>query len=627
MKSIITGLLLLIAINIPAQFDGTPSTSITGNLILDFSFNKKDSLLLVLTSNGLSYTNPYSINASTSWYNFPSSSFPGIHLIAATASDSSIYVSGYNWEKEGVYGGKLFIKSKTATSFIEYDPSFKAGAADDEFYRTPAAMAIGDSFVFVSLNRSALLRNKKNSPNNNDWKVLLISSPATFQTEIQNNVILSAILTRYTDTLRLLGGNISSIRRLDSAFSKDIIFKTLHVHTDSMLPNQDTVIIKWQRFFYLNDTFRTAVDTLRSDTSKFDSLATHIADSIIPHSINALLRRNDTLQFLYSSDSTRVLRPADYPPADYNINMQINDIRWHNGILFSGWAGGLTISTDNGKTQKDGLFVQVPSKIIFNTKEPSDSFRVFVKTRADSIAVSAWLPNASLDSLTGFPKHIDSLKKWSYITDGGISDIAEFEDTLFVSYGKDSPNGIRKYYQIDTTTSSGLVREWRFVSIPLTGLLEPQLGTNTIVAIPIDSIRYDLWTGTDEGLYQLTYGTTLWRHIEYKKPLSASNDAYAFPTVIYPGFKSTRFAYSLKKSSNVTIEVFDFSMRKVKTVSRNVPRTAGERSDKSTEDRWDGRDDNGRAVSPGVYYFKVSSSDGDKFGKIIVYGAKDVGME
>ncbi|MBL8024761.1 MAG: hypothetical protein JNL74_00025 [Fibrobacteres bacterium] len=631
-------IIISIFLSVYSQNNGTQSTSITGNTINELYYNSKTSFLYVLTSSGLSYTNPIDTTTSIPWNNFNLSALPGVRPIGVAASDSSIFVSGYSVINDEINGGKLFTKNFNSPTFRSYDPAFKPD--DDEFYRTPAAIAVGDSFVYVSLNRGAIIRNKKNPTSDSDWKLFPIVSSATNQKEFDLNTKLAVQLSNYSDTLKLLTGDSISVLRLESHFKSDTLFKNNHTHSITLNTARDSVTLKWQRYFFTVDTFNTKVDTLVSSVMKFDSISRRISDSIIPLSLAALIRRNDSLKARISTLNNEI-KFNEYPPESYgkNAHVQIYDLRWHNGILFSGWTGGLTLSTDNCNTQIGGLFntansvlfrnstVQIPSRILIDNKHGSDKFRVFVKTTSDTVAMSAWVPDASLDTITRFPKHLDSLKKWSYVTDGSIADMTIFGDTLIIGYGKDSQNGIRKFFLFDTLKGSTPIKEWRYKTVPLTGFLEPQLGTNMIIAIPIDSVKYDLWAGTDEGLYHLKYGSTVWRHIEYKKTLASKEEAYAFPTVIYPGYKSSRFAYSLAKSAKVTIEVFDFSMRKVKTVVQNAARNAGERSDLSTEDRWDGRDDKGRAVSPGIYYFKVSSDDGNKFGKVIVYGAKDAGMD
>jgi flagellar hook assembly protein FlgD len=104
---------------------------------------------------------------------------------------------------------------------------------------------------------------------------------------------------------------------------------------------------------------------------------------------------------------------------------------------------------------------------------------------------------------------------------------------------------------------------------------------------------------------------------------------YAFPGILTnelqetTGRVETKFAYNLASDARVTIRVFDFNMDLVKTVVKNAPRKAG--SNRSTarstqpQDVWDGTNEYGQTVAPGVYYFQIAASTGERaFGKIVV---------
>jgi flagellar hook assembly protein FlgD len=104
-------------------------------------------------------------------------------------------------------------------------------------------------------------------------------------------------------------------------------------------------------------------------------------------------------------------------------------------------------------------------------------------------------------------------------------------------------------------------------------------------------------------------------------------ETYALPGIIsdntgITGASGTTFVYKLGKDSRVTIRVYDFNMQHVRTVIENAPRkaaTATGRSTDSKSDVWDGTTSSGRVVAPGVYYYKITTSSGERsFGKIVV---------
>ncbi|MCL2218592.1 MAG: hypothetical protein FWC23_01640 [Chitinispirillia bacterium] len=111
--------------------------------------------------------------------------------------------------------------------------------------------------------------------------------------------------------------------------------------------------------------------------------------------------------------------------------------------------------------------------------------------------------------------------------------------------------------------------------------------------------------------------------IRYVREVKA-NEAYALPGIIRGGaddrYGKAVFVYKLKKDGNVTINVYDYRMSLVKTVVKSERRSAvSERSTVPARDFWDGTNRSGRKVSPGVYYFKITSTGGERhFGKVIL---------
>jgi hypothetical protein len=102
-----------------------------------------------------------------------------------------------------------------------------------------------------------------------------------------------------------------------------------------------------------------------------------------------------------------------------------------------------------------------------------------------------------------------------------------------------------------------------------------------------------------------------------------AGEAYALPGIIRyetgGRYDNCVFVYKLKKDGNVTIKVYDYNMSLVKTVVKGARRPKAERSTDPARDVWDGKNESGRRASPGVYYFKITSTGGDRFlGKVIL---------
>lgn len=93
------------------------------------------------------------------------------------------------------------------------------------------------------------------------------------------------------------------------------------------------------------------------------------------------------------------------------------------------------------------------------------------------------------------------------------------------------------------------------------------------------------------------------------------------PSVIVADGESL-VSYKVSKDSKITIEVFSYDMRKVRTIVKSAPRPAdASRSTNAKEDFWDGYDDYGRACTMGVYYVRVKDNHGHVgWGKVMTLG-------
>lgn len=100
-------------------------------------------------------------------------------------------------------------------------------------------------------------------------------------------------------------------------------------------------------------------------------------------------------------------------------------------------------------------------------------------------------------------------------------------------------------------------------------------------------------------------------------PGTAGAEIYASPVPFSPsrGLGVCRFHYRPTVNSNVTIEIFDFAMRRVKTVIHDAPRSAGLQYD---TDSWDGKNEKGGEVANGTYFFRIDFGGEKKWGKLVV---------
>lgn len=130
-----------------------------------------------------------------------------------------------------------------------------------------------------------------------------------------------------------------------------------------------------------------------------------------------------------------------------------------------------------------------------------------------------------------------------------------------------------------------------------------------------------VYAGTSEGVVRTVdapgtaFGSS-WTVLRAYAPLTSPRTTYAYPNPFTPRLESVRFHYALTGASgSVTIEVFDFGMNRVRTVTKDAQRSgAGEH-----DDLWDGTNDAGQRVKNGVYFYRVVLDGGEPmWGKIMV---------
>ncbi len=130
----------------------------------------------------------------------------------------------------------------------------------------------------------------------------------------------------------------------------------------------------------------------------------------------------------------------------------------------------------------------------------------------------------------------------------------------------------------------------------------------------------DIWIGSLNGLAKLNekendFWTGSWKVFLASQKLESTTETYAFPNPFSPGQGITKIKYSTTGSANVTIRILDFGMNLVRTLVQNAPRnSAGEHLE-----NWDGKDEAGRIVPNGVYFYRIDiGSEKPLFGKIMV---------
>jgi hypothetical protein len=113
-----------------------------------------------------------------------------------------------------------------------------------------------------------------------------------------------------------------------------------------------------------------------------------------------------------------------------------------------------------------------------------------------------------------------------------------------------------------------------------------------------------------------------WRQILNQKSVKSGLKEIRMIPSVMRGYGTSLVGYSLNQNAKVTIEVFSYDMRKVRTIVKNASRLADPvRSSNPREDVWDGRDDAGNVVVAGMYYLRVrDDKDHESWGKVMFLG-------
>ena len=108
-----------------------------------------------------------------------------------------------------------------------------------------------------------------------------------------------------------------------------------------------------------------------------------------------------------------------------------------------------------------------------------------------------------------------------------------------------------------------------------------------------------------------------WAITRIFKETESEDEVFAAPVPYSPINFNGRLSvhYHVTNSSDVTVEIYDFSMNLVKRLADGKPRSGGSDYFES----WDGYNDRGDMAATGIYYIKVSFSTGEeKWGRLAI---------
>ncbi|MCP4583298.1 MAG: hypothetical protein GY839_16955 [candidate division Zixibacteria bacterium] len=131
----------------------------------------------------------------------------------------------------------------------------------------------------------------------------------------------------------------------------------------------------------------------------------------------------------------------------------------------------------------------------------------------------------------------------------------------------------------------------------------------------VETVGSEIWAGGADGTIHSADGENwnVFRSQLYE------DEHFAYPSPFSPVASTRRGAtihYKPIQTTDVTIKIFDFNLDLVTTIIDGASRTGGMEAD---NDVWDGKNDNGKMVANGVYFYNIKLGTGeDWWGKVAV---------
>ena len=292
-----------------------------------------------------------------------------------------------------------------------------------------------------------------------------------------------------------------------------------------------------------------------------------------------------------------------------NLNHRVFSVfAGDDSTVWVGTAGGINLSTDGGVSWQKFDHTNEASPI-------SGNFVVAINEQTWGATRTVWAATVnaeSADETRGVSFSSDRGTTWKTTLLGEFAHNFAFMDSLVYVVTDD---GIfRTSDRGASWTRNGTIYDpanlFRFAASALYGVATTG---DTVWVVGPEGAAFTIDSPSNP------FGSS-WKIFRTYSPASSSpGKTYSFPTPFSPVTGVVRIHYAVDAfaaPAAVTIRIFDFGMLPVKTLIRNAPRSSSAEFDEI----WDGRDDLGRGVANGVYFYhiQVSGTGQDEWGKIFV---------
>jgi len=320
---------------------------------------------------------------------------------------------------------------------------------------------------------------------------------------------------------------------------------------------------------------------------------------------------------------------------DAKNNPRVLDVKLHpeTGELWMATSKGLWKRSAEGKISKVSTSLDTSARVtgLWMGGSPLTILAETSYMQKESMKGALWVlrENAKDFAKVDFLDTAGKLQKKDVYDDGDytVSGVAFIGKVAYVAVT--SGGSVSGFFKLDSTgvraweTDDDGKNNWLYGFE--TGATDRDAIITSICSFPLDQ--------KTEGLALATYGNGIsvsadsgktWTTILNRAKLGGDLGTIRMvPSVITSGDgDQSLVSYKVSKDSKITIDVFSYDMRKIRTIVKDAPRSADKsRSTNPKEDFWDGKDKAGRPCTMGVYYVRVKDNHGHiGWGKVMTLG-------
>ncbi len=285
-----------------------------------------------------------------------------------------------------------------------------------------------------------------------------------------------------------------------------------------------------------------------------------------------------------------------------------------DSTIYVGTAGGINKSTDNGiswrKFNRDNQEFPISGNFVVGINAIPNTQKVWAATWKAEGQNETYAVSYTFDGGNNWSNFLEGEKahNFGFITENSGS---TFNDTKIYAA---TDNGI----YLTTNNGDTWFAPANIYDASQNLYISPAETDFYCVSSVLSNNKRNILIGSTSGLLKFVPNGNLWEgdwsvYLSSNK-LSGNDDTYSFPNPFSPDVEVTKIKFNLLNTEDVTIRILDFGMNLVRTLAQNYSLSVGDNFIV-----WDGRDENGKIVPNGVYFYRIDRGGNDPiFGKIMV---------